>query len=631
MTVGNSCENGTYTLLVQGSLSRRNGEALLTSDPADGSSWLVFYFDTQPSPRPTAGRNCRSESYSLLSEADRLEIDRFAMEMLHSWPDLDETRLETGPPLRDHCIDADLQKRLITYLQNLKIAEKLFERYAICRIHLGAGGGIRELAWEQFAERKELQLQHLEPDVAFRADELMPLLSLPPEVVSSGSPGREKKRGIARLRRGWGSRRDLERTVRSTRGGRLVFCTSRLVNQLYAQQIEIWNRKSDIQIFPAYVDGFRSFSGGARSLPRKAYRERWVEFSSRINNPEARPPSYCSQNLDKWLLDCFEGFFRRRYPRAQRTLDQAVEVLGRVKPAALLQDTQAGSEEGLWGLAAKNLGIPIYSYTYDVWPHRRTKWSPDYVLVNSLYTRRETLKQGFDEHQLIDVRSHRQLGISRLNDQEIAAIRARWQLLSGGPIVLCADTFFAGSTALQDPADSYGFYRAICLRARKDPGTTFILKFHPFRGRKKTKLGSMAFDQAALERRRAFIKELSPPDNMKLLAVDTPVQPLLDFVDLVLNINSVVALEAMQAKLPVLHFNDKYSLELCYPGLDAFGACNLADDVEGFADLIGRFLADGSLRDDLVCRQSRYLEECYWKHQTDMIEALMRHIESNVR
>ena len=195
-------------------------------------------------------------------------------------------------------------------------------------------------------------------------------------------------------------------------------------------------------------------------------------------------------------------------------------------------------------------------------------------------------------------------------------------------MVLCVDTWYGGMWASPDPASSYKFYQALCLQAEKDPGTTYVIKFHPFRGRKRTNRTSIAFDRNELARRRTFIKRLSPPGNLRIMTVGTPLQPVLSICQLVLNIESAVAFEAMVAGVPVLHFNSKPDLEIIYPRLDDFGACYSANDVEGFAKLTGVFRSDQALREKLVEQQSRYLNECHWKHQTDMISAVVDHLES---
>jgi hypothetical protein len=617
-----------YSLLVQGAQSRRTGDALLASDPADGSAWLVFYFDTHPPSGSATGRRQRSESFGLLEEAEKLEIDRFANDLLHTWPDLEHTRFDGGPPLRDYCIDTDLQKRLVTYLLNLKIAEKLSDRYPIGRIHLGRGGGINELAWRDFAERTGLPLEALERDAVPSTYERMLFQRPPPQAIATGMLRKAKERGVDVLLRGWRGRRALTRTVQRARGRRLIFCTSSLINQIYARQIEASNRESAVQIFPADVKAFRSIRGAFGSRARQAFHRRWLELSAATGECAMPGFAYAGQDLRRWLLDCFEPFFRERYPHAQHRLDRAVEVLARLEPVAVLNDTQPGTEEGFWGLAAKRLGIPVYSYTYDMWPWPRTRWSPDYVLVNSRYLRVRTLEQGFDESQLIGVRSHRELDVVRLDREQIRAARVQWRLPMAGSIVLCADTWYVGNTAQQDPAISYRFYRAICSLAEKNPGTIFLVKFHPFRGRKKTKRSSIIFDQRELDRRSAFIKQLSPPENVRLLAVDVPLPALLGFVDLVLNIDSTVALQAMGAGLPVLHLNTESELEFMYPRLQDFRARHSAEDVQGFVDLASRFLSDDALRNALVDHQWRYLEEYYWEYRTDMISAVVQHVES---
>ncbi|WP_345737185.1 hypothetical protein [Prosthecobacter algae] len=316
------------------------------------------------------------------------------------------------------------------------------------------------------------------------------------------------------------------------------------------------------------------------------------------------------------LLDLGEGQSRETYPRFAWKYLRARDHLAQARPKLLLCDTQEGSDERAWSLAASELGIPVAAYTYDHIPQPRFSFSPDWLLCDSGRNAHIAQLRGHQADRIVPVASHR---------RPAAALKERDG--ESSKILLYADSYYSGTSATVEPQRSYLHYRLLVETARQMPGHQFHLKFHPLRDRKKVEQCFIGMDEDELYVRMRYIESLNPPPNVKMIPPEEDMLVHLQKAGVLLNSNSTAGLEAFVLGVPVIFLYEP-NTELGFPLIHEHGACLVATTSDSLAAEVARLENDPAHAAAQIRNQRRYVDEFYWssgrQSLTEGIQAILR-------
>jgi hypothetical protein len=303
------------------------------------------------------------------------------------------------------------------------------------------------------------------------------------------------------------------------------------------------------------------------------------------------------------------------YPKMAWTYIRACERLNGECPRLLLCDTQEGSIELAWALAARSLGVPVAAFTYDHNVEPRFSFKPDWLLCDSGYQTHVAVHRGIQESKIIHVYSHRRPEIIQINPTQ----RLRKK-------ILYADSYYSGTTAKFQPYVSSLHYQMIVEAASFLPDIDFYIKFHPLRDRKKSDECFVGIDENELYYRTRFIHSLQPPPNLKLLNPEEKLLNYLPEMDILLNANSSAGLEAFALGVPVIFLHPPAGVN-DFPHIYEYEACALALNANVLKQQILDFLQNSKLRKQQIFNQHRYLDEFHWRQDSipimDAIQSIL--------
>jgi hypothetical protein len=303
------------------------------------------------------------------------------------------------------------------------------------------------------------------------------------------------------------------------------------------------------------------------------------------------------------------------YPSYSSYRKNAAEHLRKRMPSMILSDTQTGSLERVWDLAARDLGIPIISFTYDHLVDRETALIPDYLISDSGRNTSVAITRGFPAKHVFEIASFRKPAQTPPPTKNEL------------PLVLFADNYFAMLSAEADPRAALIQYQQIVAAARLLPGVRFVIKFHPLRPKKTELLSFIGMDEAELRVRKRFIRSLGPPRNLRLAPPEESMQSLLSSAKVLLNTISQAGHEAFQLGVPVIFLEEPDSDGLVFPRFNEFLPPSHATDAGALARQIEKLLSDPGIREDLVGRQRLYLDQFYWRSSVSLDSAIERILE----
>jgi hypothetical protein len=527
----------------------------------------------------------------IFSPEDQVKADRRTDDVLETY--LRDFPMVEGVPLhrafRAACLGMTCRKWINPYLVNLEMARRVFEGARYDRLVVAPGAGISFRAWRQVAE------QHGLP-VVFLAQEPRPW---------------SLKRRWQRLVNRWKKKpAPVAAALQGKPGGQqaTVLCCSIRLSRMLQGQAESsgldWAYVSDELLGKPEGAEFERLKSGYSKWWQKCANELRALLKDNPGDPRSI------------LLDLGEGQSRDTYPRFAWKYLRARDHLAQARPRLLLCDTQEGSDERAWSLAASELGIPVAAYTYDHIPQPRFSFSPDWLLCDSGRNAYIAQLRGHQADRIVPVASHR---------RPTAVLKER----SGehSKILLYADSYYSGTSATVEPQRSYLHYRLLVETARQMPGHQFHLKFHPLRDRKKVEQCFIGMDEDELYVRMRYIESLNPPPNVKMIPPEEDMLVHLQKAGVLLNSNSTAGLEAFVLGVPVIFLYEP-NTELGFPLIHEHGACLVATTSDSLAAEVARLENDPAHAGAQIRNQRRYVDEFYWssgrQSLTEGIQAILR-------
>lgn len=562
----------TRTLFIYGSLAPDAARQKLSTPTA---SFDVLEVETllPPSQRPTPAGWINSAE--LLTQEDLVHIDDRANSLLELY--LEDSPIPANVPVhrafRAACLGMTCRKWMVPYLVNLELARRVFDRRTYDRIIVSPGAGISFRAWTQIAG-------HYEIPVEFLTQEQRPW---------------SLNRRWQRLKNRWKqSRPSISNVAKSISADQPVevLCASTRLSRLLS------NASNSADLDWRFLSEETSDSPDPQEISRlrAAYSEWWEKKESLLLaslDPDLPDPRSILSDLGRQQS-------QDTYPRFAWKYQRARERLSAMRPRLLLCDTQEGSDERAWSLAASELGIPVAAYTYDHIPQPKFSFRPDHLLCDSGRNALIATRRGHEPERIVHVASHRKPPAEKERPAQPKKI------------ILYADSYYSGTSATVEPQRSYKLYQLVVETARRLPDFSFHLKFHPLRDRKKEDQCFIGMDEDELHVRTGFIKALNPPSNVQIIAPEENMLEHLQKASVLLNSNSTAGLEGFVLGVPVIFLYRPPNTDLGFPLIFEHDACLVADDPDSLVGELTKLLHDPAYTARQISNQRRYVDDFYW-------------------
>jgi hypothetical protein len=576
------------TLLVAGSLSDRAVRRHLRSADAGGTTVVEMdtLFDQSQFPDVPQWQNYGS----LIPLEQAARINDKADEVIDFFLTLPgpPAQVPTHRAFRAAALPVHAWRVTVPFLANLQIAQEMLSEQKFDQLIISAGCGIHFGAWREIARLHDL-----------------PLTLLPVEPAS---------RDLARwLRKKWKrlykpAAPRLEPTSAppgSPGAPHSILCISERTSRLLAGS----PHSAHLPIHPLTVAQVNASDSREVAQYTPLYQQWWAAWQQSLvasADPLAHAPG------SQAIFELLGSEAVRHYPRYASIYQRALRELKSIQPRLLLCDTQIGTAERMWSLAAQELGIPVVAYVYDHVPHPRFSFSPDLLLSNSGRITQLSLERGVPEAAIIPTQSHRQPQSS----SPLAGAS------SSRPLILYADSYYAGLIAHCDPRSSHQCYSLVVEVARRLPQFDFAIKFHPLREKKQEMFSFAALDETELSNRKTFIRSLRPPPNLRLIEPESSMVDTLQKCSVLLNLNSTAALEAFQLGIPVIFLERPTPLVKAFMRIHEYAACISAETPQTLERELQKLISIPEARRSQLEKQKRYLEEFYWPPAPSLTDSL---------
>lgn len=544
----------------------------------------------EPIQRPPAQRWMLASE--MMSPAELAEVETRADDLLDIYLDvLSSAPVPADLPVhrrfRAAAMGAEARKWIVPHLLHQHLASKILSQGSHQRVVVAPGTGISTKAWAQAALALGMPLQML------------------PATVRRMSMGRWLRRSLLRWKRKFAP----SAQKAPPRGGQQadVWCASARLSATLQNSATpfAWRCLSDVirQSIPA----------GALDSLRQSYQQwsapliaEWRESARQPFDPRAI------------LADLLSHQAQQVYPQFAWQYQRARKAIKANCPRLMLCDTQEGSAELAWALAAQDCGVPVAAWTYDHVVNPRFSFLPDHLLCDSTRQHQLALRRGVPTQRIHAVASHR---------RPAAPTQASGSRI--GRSIVFADTYFAGTSTVVLPQHSYQHYRLVVETARRMPQLNFQIKFHPLRDRREASRHHCGMDEAELRQRTDHIHSLHPPPNLRLIAPEISMRNLLEDCAVLLNSNSTVALEAFALGIPVV-FLQPVAVNRGYAGMNEQQTYLEALDSNSLQHRINELMPAGDFRQAQIERQRRYLEQSYWPGEAqDLGECIAQLVQSS--
>jgi hypothetical protein len=461
------------------------------------------------------------------------------------------------------------RKLINPYLVNLELAKRFLQSQPeFHQIIVSPGAGISFRAWMQIAEVHKVPIRFLKIEKA-------------PFSIS-----RKWQRFTCRCFKYFNKTKSIK-ILNKTK--KIVCCaSSRLAHQLQGQTDIGWYYASDALL---------GIPSQGELVKIKDRYQTWLalleENLKNLTQHQADDTRLILIDLARQFSSEFFSLFACKYSAAVNHLVQS-------SPKLVVIDTQQGSQDIVWSLAAKSLRIPVAALTYDHTIDPQLGFKPDWLLSDSGRHDHVAEVRGYPINRIIKVVSHRRPNVIKKKSHP-----------SVKPVILYADSYYSGTIASIKPDLCHRLYKVIIDVAREMECCIFQIKFHPLRDHKIEALNFTGLDEHEIHTRTQFIKSLNPPSNVKII---TPEQNLLKYLvktDILLNSNSSAGLEAFSLGIPVIFLHPP-DINNAFPMIYEFDACRLALSSAELADELKRLQNNPQHTHDLVERQRKYIEDFYW-------------------
>lgn len=337
---------------------------------------------------------------------------------------------------------------------------------------------------------------------------------------------------------------------------------------------------------------------------------RWQEYATATATPE-----------ELGILEVFAPLFREMgvrysgevYPTWSALRRKARSRLERVRPDALLADTQLAETEAVWTLAARSLGIPVITYSYDQTVNTRVMNVPDYVLVDGMRSIPRSLENGYPAERLIEVAGHRRPRSTRRSSEDRDRLFAARR-----PVVLFADPM----SVISDPQTCMRCYRSIVEAARQLPGLRFVIKFHPLRAAKSELRSFVGMDESEVRAKRRCIVAMRPPGNVSILAPEADMEECLKTCAVLLNTTSMSGHEAFHMGIPVVFLVRHARDSITFPELVDRMPMLCAEDGRELTAALQLLCGSREQRESHVEAQRHYLDDFYCASDRTIVEGV---------
>ncbi|GEP42494.1 glycosyltransferase [Brevifollis gellanilyticus] len=503
------------------------------------------------------------------------------------------------PGLPEEPGDADLRRTALngaymdsafTQLLNTWLCRGLCERWKFDRLVVTAGCGVHFGFWRETAAA----------------------MGLPIEIL----PPRNFKRGLMRNIERWYYKRQSKKlesegrsetgeSVQQTANGPLVACVSKRVSHLLA------DGPSSTQFRVRHLKLADLGSPDAELLQseRARFEDWWQKWPTAAEASADASDKQLLQRFGPLLKSAGEDLIQRIFPRWSALRAKARALLQQVKPDALLADTQLAEEEGVWKLAALDLGIPVIAYSYDQVVNPKMMVLPAYVLADGMRTYPRALQGGYPEERLINVASHRRPRTPPRTEAQTEAV-----FTQSRPEVLFSDPM----SVVSDPQRSMRCFSAIVEAARLLPKVNFVIKFHPLRAAKSELRSFVGMDESEVQSKMLFIRSLKAPANVKLLAPEASMELRLRSAAVLLNTTSMSGHEAFHMGIPVVFLTEHTTDSITFPELIDRMDMQVTENGKELAAILGRLITSKEFRQSHITAQKRYLDEFYWPSRIDL-------------
>lgn len=576
------------TLLVAGSLSDRAVRRHLRS--ADAAGTTVVEMDTLHDRAQFPAVAHWQDYGSLFPLEQAARINAAADDVIDFFLTLPgpPVQVPTHRAFRAACLPVQAWRVTVPCLVNLHIAQQMLSGQTFDRLIVSAGCGIHFGAWREISRRHDL-----------------PLTLLPLEPASPGL-ARWLRKKWHRLRKPAPLRLEPPSAHSDASSARdSILCISERASRLLAAAPD----SRQLPLLPLTVAQVNASDSAEVSQYTPLYQQWWAAWQqerSTSSHPLASAPG------SQAIFEAIGAEAVRHYPRYASIYQRAMKELKSLQPRLVLCDTQTGTAERMWSLAAKELGIPVVAYVYDHVPHPRFSFTPDLLLSNSGRITQLSLERGVPEAAIIATQSHRQ--------PQSGSPRA--ETSNARPLILYADSYFAGTIAHADPSGSYRCYQLIVETARRLPHLDFAIKFHPLREKKQEMFSFVAQDETELSNRKNFIRGLKPPFNLRFIEPETSIMEPLQKTSVLLNLNSSAGLEAFQLGIPVIFLEQVTPLVKAFLRIHDYAACISAETPDTLEQELLALTSNPAARSSQLEKQKHYLEDFYWPAAPSLTESL---------
>lgn len=476
-------------------------------------------------------------------------------------------------------------------LVNQAIFERVHQKHLFDRIVVTPGGGVHFAFWREMAQVHGLPIEFLKPEWQRR------------------SLRRVMERWMLKKKARSAAGTSAVPTIQEPDAGPCVLSASRRVAKLLDQE----GGQRGFRLASISAEDIGQPDPALLAAETERFKAWWQNWQVSVLAPAFVAGEQRALDFQRLFPSLGDPLSREVYPRWSALRHSAEAALRIRKPAMLLSDTQINEEDQIWCLAARQLGIPVVSYTYDNMLNARIMFRPDHVLVDGMRSGPFVIAHGFPAEKVTAVRSHRKPAHACRTAAQTKAIFA-----AAHPRVMLADTM----TVLTETQASLRIYQMLVEAARRLPQVQFCIKFHPLRVGKSEQRSFLGMDESEVQVRQRFLKSLRPPKNLVFIAPEAVLTDCLQSAAILLNTTSVSGHEAFQMGVPVISLVKHEADSIAFPHQDDWMRQLVATDAGQLVECVQRLISDPQFRQEQIEGQLRYLTDYYWKSDLRLTDAI---------
>lgn len=479
-------------------------------------------------------------------------------------------------------VELQLTALLLTY----EIANSLLSQNQYEAIYLGIGAGLHLDCWKTLAKSQNIPLHILDINTLESAPDYREAPRAKPSDDS-----------IAAIKKA--------QSISIKPGG--IACGSSRIVTAFAQEICDADASSDtpLSIYPQ-----QGINLSARDYPAllASYLEAWKHRKKFKNLLETC--TLIPSEIKPLVAKIFITQILSEYPKALTRAKKAQRLLKAQNHALLLADTETGKDTA-WAIASIDLGIPILGFAYDAIPSAAFTKHYQTIVARSESAKTRLIQRQHDQNILI-AQSHKKLALLSMPAQPSTGSKK---------MILALGTWSDGSL-YQSQVVNYRFIEAIKQAALQNPNESFIIKLHPVRqrNRRTQKNNFLGVDDHTVAAKMHYAEALGLPENVTFAPIESSFYDYIPECKLLLNIESIGAVESMAMGIPTLHFNHSRTINHIYPQLLEYCPGIQSNDKKQFADIVTRYLSSDDQLKALATQQKDNINSVYWPDADNIID-----------